>query len=407
MPAHSPWRRLFGFLERKSWSVADSDFPISLFGGLTTVTGATVTPETAMRIAPVNAAVRLISTACGLTPVKLYTRDPKEPARDHLAYGLVNGFSNEWTSAGEFRELITADAMLRGHGYAIASRVDGQVRELHHVDQRHLPVQRKFTSYGEPFYIVGSGATAKEVAYTDMLHLPGFYDLSIIDAGREAIGLAGFLETKTAQFVAKTAQPSGFVFFDKEQVKKRKVDGGTVEESLLPRLRAAWDQALASDTSGTLFVDNAAGVKYQAVPTPSAQTTELVAQREFQIAEVSRLTGVPPTMLSSLGRATWSNVEQLALQFRQDALRPWLRRWEDAYARVLLTPGQRDEFFFEFILDDLAATDVATQAEAFAKYRAAGAMTANEVRAVRNLPALPDGNALGNPYTTSNKPETP
>jgi HK97 family phage portal protein len=407
LPALNPLVRLFPFLDRKSWTFAPPDFTLSFFGSAKTITGATINPDTAMRIAPVNAAVRLISTACGLTPAKVYSREPKAPAGGHTGYRLVNGFANEWTSAGEFREVLTADAMLRGHGYARAIRVNGKVREFHRLDQRLTPVQRKFRARdGEPFYIVGSGADAIEVPYTDMLHLPGFYDLSIVVAGKEAIGLASYLETKAAKFVAKHAQPSGLVFFDKSLTRKRKIaEDGEREESMIPNMRAAWDQAIANDASGTLFIDDAAGARYQAVPTPSAQAAELVAQREFQIAEVSRLTGVPPTMLSSLGRATWSNVEQLGLQFRQDALRPWLRRWEDAYARVLLTPDERDEFFVEFILDDLAAADVKTQAEAFAKYRAAGVMTANEVRAVRNLPANADGDTLANPYTTSNAAE--
>ncbi|MEO7156703.1 MAG: phage portal protein, partial [Vicinamibacterales bacterium] len=405
----NPLSRLLSPFDRKSWSVASPDFPLSLFGGAPTTAGPTVNTTTAMRVAPLNAAVRLISTACGLTPAKVFTRDPKAPARDHAAYRLVNGFTNEWMSAGEFREKVTADAMLHGHGYARAIRAGSgdTVQEFHRIDQRHKPVQRKFRSDGEPYYIVGSGAAAIELPFTDMLHVPGFYDTSIIEAGKEAIGLAAYLETKAAKFVAKHAQPSGIVFFEKDQIKKRRVNGELVEESQLPRLREAWDQALAADSSGTLFIDNAAGARYQGVDTPSAQAAELVAQREFQIAEISRLTGVPPTMLSSLGRATWSNVEQLGLQFRQDALRPWLRRWEDAYALVLLTPEERDDFFVEFVLDDLAAADVATQAEAFAKYRAMEAMTANEVRAVRNLPAHADGDTLANPNTTSGAPDTP
>jgi len=68
---------------------------------------------------------------------------------------------------------------------------------------------------------------------------------------------------------------------------------------------------------------------------------------------------------------------------------------------VLLTPEQRTTHYIEFLVDDLASADLAAQATAFGQYRSMGAMTANEVRAIRNLPALLDGNTLANPYTTS------
>lgn len=66
------------------------------------------------------------------------------------------------------------------------------------------------------------------------------------------------------------------------------------------------------------IIDGTGGGDFKTV-TPSNQASELTAQRLFQIDEIARITGVPPTMLFGLDHATWGNVEQLDLQFRQFA----------------------------------------------------------------------------------------
>lgn len=44
------------------------------------------------------------------------------------------------------------------------------------------------------------------------------------------------------------------------------------------------------------------------------------------------------------------------------------------------------------------------QARSFAQYRSMGVMTANEVRAARNMSPIEGGDVLQNPYTTTGAP---
>ena len=89
------------------------------------------------------------------------------------------------------------------------------------------------------------------------------------------------------------------------------------------------------------------------------------------------------------------------MQFLQFTLLPWLRTWEAAYRRILLNPDERATLSIEFIVDDLLRADTATRANSYGQFRSMGAMTANEVRKRENLPALPGGDKLENPYTTT------
>ena len=106
-------------------------------------------------------------------------------------------------------------------------------------------------------------------------------------------------------------------------------------------------------------------------------------------------------MLMELSRGTWSNSEQMGRQFLTMTLRPWLKRWQAAYARVLLKPEERATAYVEALTDDLLTIDHAARATAYSQYRAMGAMTANEVRAGLNLTPHTNGNELVNPFTSS------
>jgi HK97 family phage portal protein len=346
-----------------------------------------------MLVAPVAAAVRLVSEAAGSAPAKVFSRDPKAPAPDHAAYPLVHEFANDWTSASALREAVTADAILHGHGYARAIIVNNTVQELHRLDPR--TVTRKVHKLtGEPLYEIGSGDDAYVVPFNEMIHVSDFGDVASIQRGREAISLSALLERHTAKFFRNGARPSSVVLFNK-----------TVPPEAMTRIRQAWnDQHTGENAGNTAFIDQGGGGSFQTV-TPSAQASELSQQRMHQVIEIARHLNVPPTMLFALERGTWSNLEQLDRQFRQFTVLPWLRKWQDAYARVLLTPEQRKTHYIEFLVDDLASADLAAQATAFGQYRSMGAMTGNEVRAIRNLPALPGGDDLANPYTTTPKKE--
>ena len=128
---------------------------------------------------------------------------------------------------------------------------------------------------------------------------------------------------------------------------------------------------------------------------------QFAENRLEQIREIARIFRVPPTMLFELTRGTWSNTEEMARQFHAVTLKPWLATWAWAYARVLLSPAERDAFYIEFIIDDLLTTNAAARATAYGQYRSMGAMTGNEVRAGLNLQPHLEGNSLSNPHITT------
>nr|WP_280636251.1 MULTISPECIES: phage portal protein [unclassified Rhizobium] len=198
------------------------------------------------------------------------------------------------------------------------------------------------------------------------------------------------MERHASQFFGSGARPSGIITNEKPQ-------GGEAGALAIGNILKSWRKWKSSANGDPLLLDS--GWKFEQ-PAMTSTDAQFIENRLEQINEIARVFGVPPSMLFQLERATWSNAEQMAASFLQLCLRPWLDKWQDAYATVLLTDEERDTLYFEFVIDDLQRADAAGRAEIFGKLVAMRAMTPNEVRAAMNLPALPGGDELQNPYTT-------
>lgn len=397
-----PLPNLFTSLFRKADSEPASSEPVTLtdplaaliFGATPTYAGKSVTPQTAMSVPGVASAVELIAEAVGTLPAKLFKRIPNGKAADaeHPAHRLIHDESNDWTSAAELRTQLTRDALLHDKGgFAFANRVNGRVVEFIRIDPAAATIKADEIT-GEPFYIVQQGRKAVRYEYQDMLHIQAFGGQAPITRARNAIGLAMALEEHAARTIGQGARPSGVLSSEKPM--KPEAAAGLLEMWALTHGGSGNSGKPAILTDGVTWTQTAL----------SFVDAQFLEQRRFQTEEIARAFRVPPTMLFDLTRGTWSNTEEMGQQFLTYTLKPWLQAWEWAYARVLLTPEERTGHFVEFVTDDLLTVNFAGRATAYGQYRSMGAMTANEVRAGLNLPPLPGGDELQNPYTTPGAP---
>ncbi|NDW43651.1 phage portal protein [Ruegeria sp. PrR005] len=374
--------------DQKALTLTDPD-ALSLFGVLPTETGLSIGPSTAMRVPAVACAVGLISETIGALPFKLYERTTKEALTGHAAYRLVHDEANEWTSAGDLREQLTLDALMHGAGHAQVIRLaDGTPYELHRLEPGKVQADQE--PDGEPFYRVSTDAGQVRLSYRDVLRIEAFGGVSPITLGREAIALALTFEKYISRSLKNGTRLSGVVEHP------NKLDA-TAKLNFLKDWKATHS---GENTGNPAIADE--GAKF----VPMAMTladAEFAENRLEQVREIARIFRVPPTMLFELSRGTWSNTEEMARQFLQITLRPWLKQWAWSYARCLLTPEERREAYLEVVTDDLLTTDTAARATAYGQYRSMGALTANEVRAGLNLPPKDGGDTLENPYTTTAK----
>lgn len=386
-------KKSLGFqLERKAIPLSNPAIS-ELFGALPTASGVPVTASTALRVPAVLQAVRLIAETVGSLPCKLY-RDAdgsKEAAKDHAGNRLAHNRVNGWTSAGHLRTLLTTDALLHGAGYAHVVRTgDGRPFEINRLQPG--TVQRRFEDDGEPYYIVtDANRVPRRLFYQDVLYVPAFGDTSPVQLGKEAIGVSMLLERHAAQFFGSGARPAAVITNDAKM-------GGEQGATTLASIRKSFREWLSGNSSDPLILDS--GWKFDQ-PAMTSTDAQFLEHRLEQVREIARIFGVPPSMLFELSRATWSNAEQMAASFLQLCLRPWLDRWQDAYATVLLTEDEQDSLYFEFVIDDLLRADAAGRTDNITKLIAARVIVPNEARGMLNMPAIEGGDELANPYTTT------
>lgn len=378
--------RLFGKTETKAISLTDPA-AFELFGASPTASGIVVSANSAMRVPAVACATALISETIGAMPAKVHLVETKEAAKDQPTYKLVHGEANDWTSAGQLREDLTIDALMTGNGFAHVVRLsDGTPYELHRLDP--ASVKTEYEPDGEPFYTVQTTKGPVRYSYRDILHIRPFGGVSPITLGREAIALSLAFEQHIASLFANGARPSGIIKSDK-----------ILDVEAKKKIAASWFNTHSGRSAGgTAILDEGMSYDQLSMTLADAQFAE---NRLEQIREIARVFRVPPTMLFELTRGTWSNTEEMARQFLAITLKPWLTTWVWAYSRVLFTPEQRTAFYIEFVTDDLLTTNAAARAASYGQYRSMGVMTSNEVRGGLNLPALPGGDNLKNPYTTT------
>lgn len=379
-------------IETKSGLASPDAWLSELFGATPATSGVTVTPRSAMTCAPVRCAVQSISETIGQLPLHVYAKaadGSKERASDHPAQALLHDFANEWTSASQFREQLTRDALLYQGGFAFISRVEGKPFELIRLDPEQVAVGIAVDG-GPAYQVAEKGKPPRIIARQDIIHIPSpsISGCGLVHDGREAIGLAMTMELHAARLFGRGARPSGMLSFK-----------GHMSPDVLLKAKTAWQAAHSgSNGGGTAVLPGDAEWTALTLSSVDAQFLEL---RKFSIEEIARLFRVPPALLMEYGRATWANSESMRRDFIDFAVRRWLTAWEGEIRLKIFGAEERKSYSAEFLLDDFLKADTAARYEAYAKAIAARILNPNEARALENRPPYEGGNRFENPNTTA------
>ena len=146
------------------------------------------------------------------------------------------------------------------------------------------------------------------------------------------------------------------------------------------------------------------GVEQIGIPPVDAQFLET---RKMQRSEIAGMFRVPPHMIGDLDRSSFSNIEQQGIEFIQYALGIWLRVWEQAISRDLLTPKERTTYFAEHSLDWLMRGDTLARYQSYQSAINTGWMTPNEARERENMNPAEGGDELRQPLNMAAVGSTP
>ena len=336
-----------------------------------TSSGVGVSADTAMCLSAVFRAVGLVSGHMAMLPMSLYHKGTREKV-SHPLLRLLNVRPNRWQNAFEWREMMQGHLELRGNAYnEISSNSKGEITELlpRHPDRVKVQV---LESGDRRYTVTDLNGLSRTVAQGAMWHLRGLSSngitgLSVIEYARESFGLGLAAQSYGARFFANDAKPSGGWLEFPGQFK---------DKTARQVFRESVQEAQSAANRGKLMVLDQ-GMKYHEVGLTN-EDAQFLETRQFQIADVARWFGVPPHKIGDLSRATFSNIEQMALEYIQDALQPRASRLEASIEADLLFDDEELDVEFEF--HEMLRGDSAARAIYYHNGILDGWLTRNEAR---------------------------
>ena len=368
-----------------------------LAGGAAAWSGESVSVTTALNHSVVWACNRIISETVGMLPCVLLQRNKKTGAKrvadEQPVFSLLHDAPSEEMTAMSYRSTETSHVVLTGNGYSQVIRRSGTgtAIELHPLQPEQVKPDREKSGQKRLVYLVKDG-NDPEKTYTvergkphDILHLRGLgwngtEGFSVITMGRQSIGTAIAAEHNVATFY----RSGGRLPYVLEMATKFKTDED------FKKFRADWEITYGQPHRAPILEND---IKYKQVGL-NLHDQQLLETRLFDIHEICRWFLVSPHLVGDLSRATFSNIEQLALEFVKMTLSTWLTRWEQELWRCVLTPAERAEgYYFKHNLNALLRGDFVSRMSGYSTMLQNGIASINEVRDLEDWNPFEGGDA--------------
>ncbi len=358
----------------------------SLFGTVAS-TGVAVSEETSLRCSAVYACVRVISETIASLPLFVYERleKGKIKAKDHPLFYLLHSQPNPEITSFQFRETLQAHLCLYGNAFAeIVWNEGGVVTELYPLTPSRVSVRRDTQSNEIVYDINLPNGGRTTLPFLQILHIRGLspngvVGYSPISLAREGIGLALATEEYAGRFFSNDASPGGVLEHP-----------GQLSDKAYERLSHFWENKHRGLQQAHRTAILEEGMQWKSIAIP-AKDAQFIEGRKFQVEEIARIFRVPPHLIASLDRSTFSNIENQSIEFVTHCIRPWAVRWEQELLCQLFLPSERNQFFAAFLLDGLLRGDTESRYRAYAIGRQWGWLSADDIRELEDMNPIPEG----------------
>lgn len=378
-------------------SSGDVESMMELFHSNMSTHGEAVNRNSAMKVSAVYACVRLLCGAIGSLPAQIFEKQDgrKRIASDHSYYKALHDQPNPMITSVVFWELVVNHIIMEGdHISLIGRNRNGDMISLTPLNPDRVDVDEK---NGRLVYAVvfddGSYAVYDQ---DDIFHVPnigwnGKRGLSTLrSALLNAAGGALAADKYSGTFFANDATPRGYIKFDQQ-----------LKEDQAKIIRNYWFENHQHPDKRHLPAFIPQGGEFKSI-TMSAEDTQLLETRSFNVADIARIFGVPPHMIGHMEKSTaWgTGLEQQSLGLVIYTLGPIINRIEKEVNRKII---RSDKYFFKFNVDGLLRGDIKSRYEAYqialGGNQQPGFMTINEVRELEDREKIDGGDKLYKPLT--------
>jgi HK97 family phage portal protein len=370
-------------------------------GGLVDLAGVNVNEYSALSLSAVFRAVSLISGTLGSLPLRTL-RKAAEGHPEQVPSVFDDPDGPDGQTQFEWTETLFAHAVIHGKAGALKVRNEaGGIVRLPLVHPLAFHVEQPTTEeYANPAEMPAGGLwfrislldgrevrlDAEDFWYMPAIGLSNSRGLGLLQAARTSLSTSLAADRSAAKMFSTGALISGIVTPD---------DDLEIEEA--KEIKRELDNSVTGhENAGRLALVNR---RLTFTPwTMTAVDAQFLQSRQFQIEEVARWTGVPPTLLMQLDKQTsWgTGVEEQNRALGRTVLAPWANRLEGRGSRLLAKPR-----WLEIDFSGLERPSPDREIELLLKQTGKPFLTVNEARKIRNLPPVPGGDVLEAPAPAS------
>lgn len=386
---------LISFIETRSGGVNDPNMWINTLlesSNFATKSGVAITADTALKISTVYACVTILSQTIASLPMTVNRKlsgGGNELAEDHPLYTILHDAFNQYQTSYEAREMGIGHLKLRGNWY---NRIEvdgmGRIAGIRPMNPAYMTVKR---AYGDVWYDYQPGVnedslgnpkrvySAGEIWHVKGYSNDGLTGLSTITYARESMGLTQALQDFSAEFFGRKAVPGNILEHPTQ-----------LTAAARKNLKDSIEEYANAKRHTTLVLEE--GMKWQSVgiSNKDAQYLEL---SNAQVRDIARWFNVPLILLQEPDKvSTYASAEQFMLSFVVHTVSPIVARIEQSASRALLTEAERRAgYYIKFNLMGLLRGDFKTRMEGFRIGRDGGWLCVDDIRALDEMPPLPDG----------------
>ena len=334
--------------------------------------GTLVNRYTSMNISAVFAATNLIANTIAMLPIKvLINGDEGKNEMTNHPLNMVLGERDNDNLLSRFNlvKMIVQSVILKGNAFCYIQRAqDGTVMGLIFLEASDVTIY--YNKQKDVLYYDSPIVSKKHIEPINMLHFvlhsyDGITGISILTYAARTLGITNASENAAKSFFENGMNVNGLLKVNTPINQKQKDE-----------IRQSWQQAYSGNGGGLAIING--NMDYQQL-TLSPEDSQLLASRQFNVADIARFFNINPLLLGGESGATYSSLEMLQNAFLVHTLQPYIAMIESEFNRKLLKPSE-DNLQVILETNDLMRIDKQSQANYYKTMVDAGILSRNEVR---------------------------
>ena len=348
-----------------------------------TQSGVAVNLNSAQKFSAVFSCIRIYETVMGSLPIRVTgnVNGSLADLTDGPTYNLLhqpNKYMNRYT----FMALMNAWLQVNGNAVAVIIHdKNGYPVELVPVEWSSVDVRLIDRM---PVYLINDKNTGIKGTYLywQVIHFKinsrnGYMGNSPLSFAKESVGMGLAAQEYGAEFFAKGGNLKGVIEGE-----------GHMKDEEFKAFKQRWQEHYTGAGSNQEVPILEYGLKYKALGI-APQEAQFVESRIFQIQDVARFYGLPPSIIGENSRNTFLNGEQQDIQYVKYALAPLCKSEELELEFKLIPLNAKKQENIKFNLDGLQRGDMNARSRYEQTLVQAGILTRNEAREIENRPPLP------------------